>query len=87
MEVIEMTQAYVHINGVTYEYDGAIDSAYAAKLADRLASAGGVGQRIPVRMEGRSFELHVQLSAVWVSGVVVVDSPRSPYEDRGLTTV
>lgn len=82
-----MAQAYVHINGVTYEYDGVIDARYATQLAERLANVDGESQQIPVRIEGRAFELRVQLSAVWGSGVIIAEPPRSAYEDHGLQVV
>ena len=79
-----MAQAYVHINGVTYEYNGVTDAAYATHLAERLGNADGGYLQIPVRDGGKSFELRVQLSAVWGSGVAVVEPPRSAYEDHDL---
>lgn len=82
-----MAQAYVHINGVTYEYDGVVDGAYARQLAERLGTTDGGYQVIPVRIEGKALELRVQLSAVWASGAVVVEPPRSAYEDHGLQVV
>lgn len=72
-----MATGYAHVNGVTYQLAGPVDSTVTSQMANRLRSGAGT-EMLHVEIDGAKATITVQLAEVWASGAWDVEEPSHP---------